>query len=91
MLEELKAMRLEVIKLPSKEGGYIRVAVSVNCNWYKELCSMYLRSYKRRPKPRTIIRRQHTVKALQRMLKGDKTTVYAQRILPIAETLEWES
>ena len=86
MLQELQANRLSVLKIPTYPDGYIRAPVSQNCMWYRELCSRHLTSRKRYPKPRTYIRRRETIRALHRMMRGDRTSVYARRIL---EVIEW--
>jgi hypothetical protein len=87
MLDELLSSYLEVCKVPSRYGGYIRVTVSVNCEWYRFFCRRYKIGRRRYPKPRTIIRRQHVVAALERMIRGNMKGVYAERLLKFA--LEW--
>lgn len=87
MLNDLESTRLEVCKYPGRHGGYVRVVVSSNCEWYRQLCRNYVRPRKRYPKPRTIIRRQVTVKAIQRMLRGNLCGVYAERILDVMQEL----
>lgn len=87
LLEELDSGYLEVVKVPI-EGGYIRVAVSVNAQWYRAFCKQYLWSRSKRfPKPRTIIRRQHTRAALKRIAKGNCAGVYAERLLEFMHSL----
>jgi hypothetical protein len=86
MLEELKGSCLEVAKIPGREGGYIRVPVSVNAEWYQRFCRSYLRTRPRYPKPRTIIRRQHTERALARLLSGCRKGVYVERLIAFIET-----
>lgn len=90
LLEELQSNWLEVCKVPGREGGYIRVPVSVNCDWYRRFCRNYKRSRRRYPKARTIIKRQHTEAALRRMIAGDFGGVYAGRLLPFVEERERE-
>lgn len=86
MLDELKAFKPETIKVPSRDGGYVRLPVITNCPWYREFCASYTRF--RRGRDRTIIKRCHTITALRRMIRGDRTTVYARRLLEIAGTYE---
>lgn len=81
-LDELRAGYLEVIKIRSK-GGWIRVAVSVNAYWYQELCNRHLGRSRRFPKLRTIIKRRHVVRTLEKMIAGKCETVYACRISEI--------
>jgi hypothetical protein len=82
MLNEMLLFKPETIKVPSRDGGYVRLPVITNCPWYRELCAAYTRF--RRGRQRTIIKRCHTVMALKRMLCGDRETIYAQRIMLIA-------
>lgn len=76
MLMELKGNKLEVIALNG-----LRVVVDTNCPWYQQLCSKHVRF--RRGRYRTIIKRSHTIKCLERLIKGDLSGVYAERILEI--------
>jgi len=78
MLDELRSFKLEVIKIPSRDGGYIRLVVCANCEWYREFCSNYTKF--RRGRDRTYIKRCHTIIALQRMINGDITSEYARRL-----------
>ena len=87
MLDELESSYPETMKVPGREGGYVRVPVSVNAEWYRRFCRRYMTCYRRRPKPRTFIKRCHTIKALGRMLNGDMSTVYAKRLISFRE--EW--
>ena len=81
MLEKLEASYPETVKVPSQHGGYIRVPVEVNTEWYRAFCRRYMRSRRRYPKIRTIIKRCTTIAAMKRMLRGDRETEYAQRLL----------
>ena len=78
MLMELEANRLEVILVPSRvpecaaDGGKIRVPVSQNVEWYRELCSHYPVPSSRK-KPRTTVKRQEVIRVLSR-LKSEKET-----------------
>lgn len=88
MLDELRSGWLEVAKLPSKFGGYTRVVVSQNAPWYQTLCESYTRTRRKRYRRAfTIIKRCHTIRALERMIAGDLSGVYAERILDIARGL----
>lgn len=84
LLEELESSRLEVCKVPGREGGYVRVCVSVNAEWYRGFCGDWVRPRRRRyRRPRTIIKRCHTVRALQRIVGGNPRGVYCERLLPL--------
>lgn len=91
MLEELESGYLEVCKVPGRDGGYVRVAVSVNCEWYSRFCRRFLVSRRRYPKLRTIIRRCHTIRALQRIATGKVDGVYVKRLMPFIEERVVES
>jgi hypothetical protein len=81
LLADLEGNYLEVTKAPGREGGYIRVPVSVNAEWYRQFCKRYLTTRRRYPKPRTLIRRCHTVAALRRIIGGrTDDTEYTRRL-----------
>jgi len=87
LVDELNGGWLEVCKIPTKRG-YIRVSVSVNCEWYSRLCAAHTAQRRKRyRKPRTIIKRCVTLKALDRMSRGNMTGVYAARIIDIAREM----
>lgn len=71
----------EVIKVPGRQGRYIRVSVSVNAEWYRRFCKRYLTTRRRYPKPRTLIRRHAVVRGLKNLIRGRHNTVYAQRLI----------
>ncbi len=81
LLYELEGQRLIICKIPTTRGSYIRVVVSTNAFWYQRFCADYMSTRKRHPRPRTFIKRRETIAALKRMIHGDRTTEYAQRIL----------
>ena len=86
LLGELESGWLEVAKVPSKQGGYVRIPVSVNAEWYSRFCRMYESRYSSRyPKQRTIIKRCHTIAALERIICGNATGVYVGRLEPFLE------
>ena len=84
MLEELQSSYPETVKVPSRHGGYIRVPVSVNADWYRRFCSKFKSSRRRYPKPRTIIKRRDTIAALERLLSGRDHGIYAERLINFA-------
>ena len=85
MAEELEGSWLEVCKIPSRHGGYIRVPVSVNAEWYQKFCGRHLSRRRRYPKYRTIIKRRDTLNALRRLQSGNYKGVYAERLLDFVE------
>jgi hypothetical protein len=82
MLCELTSGGLEVAKIRT-ERGYVRVAVSRNAPWYQDFCGRYLshRVSRRRRRARTLIKRRCTIRALERMIAGDCSGLYAERLL----------
>lgn len=84
MLEELQALKLEVCKVPT-DSGYVRCVVCPNPHWYSKLCQQWeqLRKNRRWRRPRTIIKRVDTLKALRRIAaNGLDSTQYSQRLAP---------
>ena len=81
MAEELEGSYLEVVKIPGRYGGYIRVPVSVNAEWYRVFCKQYLSTRRRFSRPRTLIKRGDTLKALVRLSNRNFRGVYAERLL----------
>jgi len=85
MLEELDAGWLGVAKVRGRYGGYVRVTVSVNAEWYQRFCARYMASRRRYPKPRTVIKRCHTRAALVKLANGGGHGVYVDRLLRFME------
>lgn len=83
LLEELESGWLEVAKIPSQQGGYVRVPLSVNCEWYQAFCKRFMRPRRRYPKPRTFIKRCHTVRGLEEIKSGRAETEYARRLIEV--------
>lgn len=76
MLNELQSHQLVTILVPQKrhtnEGGCIRVNADVNCTWYRRFCAANSSQRgTRRGKQDTAIRRQHIIRALERMIAGE--------------------
>ena len=82
-LDELDEGYLEVCKVPSRDGGYIRICMSVNAEWYRAFCKRNMIGRKRYPKPRTIIKRCHTIAALRRIVTGNAGGVYGERLIEV--------
>lgn len=86
MLNELLGRRPETIKVPGRYGGYVRVAVETNPEWYRELCENHKSRSRRFPKPRTMIRRCDVLRALVLLADGQQPgTLYAERITAVAK------
>jgi hypothetical protein len=95
MQAELEAHQLVTVLVPSKrhdrrEWDQVRVNVDVPPAWYRKLCNLHAsKRGVRRAKFDTIIRRQHTLSALNRLLSGRaKGTIYELRILEIAKGIK---
>lgn len=86
MLDELESSGLEVMKVPGRHGGYIRVPVSVNAEWYRHFCRLYGDNRtNRRMRQRTMIKRCHTIAALKRLIAGNSSSLYAERLIAFVE------
>jgi hypothetical protein len=86
LLEELESGWLEVCKCPSNQGGYIRVPVSVNSEWYRKFCAQFEQRRRKYPKPRTIIKRCHVIRALRKIIAGvESDGVYVGRLMDCIE------
>jgi hypothetical protein len=95
MFYELSEERLEVGLVPGNNpekvdnGRMIRVAISVNPDWYQELCAMYPGSRtKHRPPHRkdTKIKRQYIMIVLERMIRNRRSnSKYAEYLLDYAK------
>jgi hypothetical protein len=83
LADELRNSRLEVCKIRSFDG-WIRIPITSNPAWYSRLCANWERRRRRYPKPRTIIKRQQTIRSLDRISHGMKCgRTYWERLLPI--------
>lgn len=77
-------------------GGCIRVATSSNVDWYKDLCSMFQSTRRRRriDDNDTRVKRQNILRVLQRLVDGKATTsTYAPFLLEVAKEMQeqWRS
>ena len=85
MLEELRSAYPQTVKVPGRYGGYVRVAVEQNPEWYRQLCERHKQPRRRYPKPRTIIRRVHVLRVLESLASGVHLDgLYAERIRSVA-------
>jgi len=93
LADELECQRLEVMLAPTRRRpcnswDMVRVVVSHNPDWYRNLCALY-RSHRvdacRWAEFKTAIKRFDTLRALRRMARGDFRGAYAERILTIVK------
>lgn len=99
MLGDLEIYRLEVYLIPSKypeialRGGKIRAVYNRNPDWYQQLCALHLTH---RTKPRrgrraagdTIIKRRNTLRALEKISKGQFAgSIYIDRLMPFVDQI----
>lgn len=90
MRHELASHRLEVVLVPSPVEHWPtdrqrRVVCERNPGWYREFCRQYPTNRSRprqRRKPDTLIKRQHTLRALAEIEDGRIETEYAKRVYP---------
>ncbi len=83
---------LRVILVPSREAdnrGKLRAAESQNPDWYRKFAGQYTNcrglGRKRMRRPRTNISRVRTITALRRILAGDRSGIYAERLTEFFE------
>lgn len=94
LLCELESNQLQVCLAPSKrainEWDQIRVALSRNASWYQKFCAAHTsKRGVRRGRQDTIIRRQHTLRALERLIANKpKGGIYEERILELLPTIK---
>ena len=94
MIAELEAAQLEVVLVPCRrwvcEGGYVRVAVSRNCDWYRRFCALHGSDRVRRNALHdTRIKRRAVVRVLARLIAGRPTrSKYAAELFALAERHE---
>lgn len=90
MREGLASRRLDVVLVPSPVEHWPtdrqrRVVCERNPAWYREFCRQYPAN-RTRPRQRrkhdTLIKRQHTLRALAEIENGRIKTEYAQRVYP---------
>lgn len=86
MLEFLKGSRLEV---GVNRENCTRVVISQNTKWYQDFCACYTscswiyrngKKTRRKKRVRTFIKRCDTISALKRMVNGNYSGEYAERL-----------
>jgi hypothetical protein len=84
LLNELESNYLEVVLIPAPDrrhsGHCVRAVQSANADWYRDFCNKYP-SRRKGFKTRTRIKRRETIKALEKILSGDFSGVYSERLL----------
>lgn len=84
LLEDLESNSLEVVLIPAREQKhslhFIRCVQYQNAEWYRKFCEKYI-SARKGFKIRTRIKRQATIKALQKIANGINDSTYTERIL----------
>lgn len=95
MLCDLESNQLQTVLAPSKrhdrrEWDCVRVNISVNPLWYHRLCANNIsKRGTRKGKADTIIRRQHVLSALNRLIYGMAVGGrYEERILDVARGIK---
>jgi len=100
MHDELESASFEVVLVPAREqrhsNHYVRVCQSGNPKWYRDLCAAHTScrgiGRRRHKRPRTFIKKDTTLNALNNLSKGLAKGVYAERLLfIIGRELERES
>jgi len=88
---ELSSQKLEVCLIPNKDisktDRKLRVATSINPEWYQELCNNYPSTRNRKKKLfDTKIKRKYILKVFERMIRNKKSkSIYAKDLLKIAK------
>lgn len=96
LLAELESHQLTVVLVPLNpgkrnwnDGGCKRVCVDKNARWYQLLCqSNTSKRGTRRGRQDTIIRRAHTIRALNRLIAGKpRGGIYEERIMDLLPSI----
>lgn len=95
MLAEIHSQRLQVALFPAREQKhelhFVRVAISKNPLWYRNLCAAHASNRKgyRGGKFKTRIKRAGVVSALEKLAEGKPTkSDYAEQLRRIAQNFE---
>lgn len=104
MFAELREARFEVVLIPAPEpkhtGHQVRALQYANPRWYSEFTNLYRNcrgiGEKRMKRPRTYIKKETTLRALEQIGKGKTEGVYIKRLLHfinsrVAERIRRES
>lgn len=95
MLAEIHSQRLEVVLFPAREQKhelhFVRVAISKNPLWYRDLCAAHASQRKgyRGGKFKTRIKRAGIVSALEKLAEGKPTkSDYSEQLRRISRNFE---
>lgn len=94
LLADLDAGHLHVAKVRAgRDSGYVRVVIQYNSDWYRCFCRKHETRRRSRAsrKPRTIVKRCHTRKALLHLAAGKNSTLYSSRLIEFIERWVAES
>jgi hypothetical protein len=82
---ELETTHFEVVLIPSQDdpGRMLRAVAEANPEWYREFCAAHTRVKPGRRRAQTFISKKRTLTALERLLEGDMTSLYARRLLAL--------
>jgi len=83
-LFDLEGSFLEVVLIPAPDPRHyqhmVRAVQFQNCKLYRDFCAKYPRGNKK--KASSIIKRDHTIKALHKIISGDlDDSIYVERLL----------
>jgi hypothetical protein len=87
LLIELEGGSLDVVLIPAPEqrfpGQMVRAVQGCNAEWYREFCAMHqgARRRHRLNDNDTLIKRQQTTRALERMMAGQFISTYVRRLI----------
>ncbi len=89
MLKELERTHLLVVLVPAKRGdGMLRHADEQNPDWYRWMCANNPSTRKRKNQaPDTLIRREHVLACLRKLIDGTPTC--GPNVGRLMEAMEW--
>ena len=90
MLDELETFQISVVLVDAPEKRHsehkIRMVEIQNPKWYRDFCSLYRSARNdRSTRFHTAIKRAWTIKALKRIIAGETSGVYVERLLDFIE------
>lgn len=90
LLDDLESNCLDVVKVPGRRGGLIRLVQGTNAEWYQKLCGKYPSARAHRYKLHdTRIKRANVRSTLRVLISGRKTPSYLVKdLLHEAESLK---
>lgn len=93
MFNDLENSFFEVVLIPAPDPQHsehkVRAVQYANPLWYSKLCGLYTstrgKGRKRMKRPRTIINRSNTFRALNAMIDGRDAGIYGDRLAGLVE------